>query len=69
MEFFNNKLHEKIKLVLLDVDEGEDLAHYLRIKSMPTFIHYYKGEPKEIYDSSKKKDIDLFFEKVLSYHS
>jgi thioredoxin-like negative regulator of GroEL len=69
MKIFNEKIPEKIKLVLLDVDAGEDLAHYLRIKSMPTFIHYYKGEPKEIYDSSKKEDIDNFFIKILSYHS
>jgi len=44
------------------------LAHYLRIKSMPTFIHYYNGEPKEIYDSSSEKNIMLFFNKILEYY-
>ena len=68
MELFK-KLPEKIKLVKLDVDEGEDLAHFLRIKSMPTFIHYHDGEPKEIYNSSKNEDIENFFMKILSYHS
>jgi len=67
MKMFNEKMPEKMKLVLLDVDEGEDLAHYLRIKSMPTFIHYHKGEPQEIYDSSKEKDIIEFFKKVSGY--
>ena len=69
MELFNKNLPEKIKLIKLDVDDGEDLAHYLRIKSMPTFIHYHNGEPKEICNSSSQKDIINFFQKILSYHS
>tara|TARA_Y100001954_G_C15274651_1_gene343695 strand:+ start:134 stop:472 length:339 start_codon:yes stop_codon:yes gene_type:complete len=68
MEIFN-RLPSKIRLIKLDVDEGEDLAHYLKIKSMPTFIHYYKGEPKEICNSSKKEDIVYFANKILEYHS
>ena len=68
MKTFGEKMPDKMKLILLDVDEGEDLAHYLRIKSMPTFIHYYKGEPKEIYDSSSEKSIMLFFNKILEYY-
>ena len=68
MEVFNEKLPTKIKLVKLDVDDGEDLAHYLRIKSMPTFIHYYNGDPMEIYDSSSEKNIMLFFNKILEYY-
>lgn len=69
MGVFKEKIPSKIKLVKLDVDDGEDLAHYLRIKSMPTFIHYHKGEPKEICNSSNQKDIVKFFQKILSYHS
>ena len=67
MELFNN-LPNKIKLVKLDVDEGEDLAHYLKIKSMPTFIHYFKGEPKEIYNSSRPKDVQHFFDTLRKYY-
>lgn len=68
MDIFNDSIPKKIKLVKLDVDEGDDLAHYLRIKQMPTYIHYFKGEPKEIYMSANKDAIINFFNEVLAYH-
>ena len=68
MQIFNENIPKKIKLVKLDVDEGDDLAHYLRIKQMPTYIHFYRGEPQEIYMSSNKNEIINFFNKVLAYH-
>ena len=67
MELFN-ALPSHIRLIKLDVDEGEDLAHYLKIKSMPTFIHYFKGEPKEIYNSSRPNDVQHFFDTVRRYY-
>jgi thioredoxin-like negative regulator of GroEL len=66
MENFN-KLPEKVKMVNLDVDVGSDLARYLKIKSMPTFIHFYRGEPMEIYMSSDETSILQFFEAVKKY--
>tara|TARA_B100000795_G_scaffold268630_1_gene256005 strand:+ start:2431 stop:2766 length:336 start_codon:yes stop_codon:yes gene_type:complete len=62
-----NKLSEKVKMVKLDVDAGSDLAQYLKIKSMPTYIHFYRGEPKEIYMSSDEGDILKFFGEVSKY--
>ena len=44
------------------------MLKYLRTRII-LYQHYYKGEPKEIYDTSKKEDIDNFFQKILSYHS
>lgn len=68
MKVFNENIPKVIKLIKLDVDDGDDLASYLRIKSMPTYIHYFKGEPKEICNSSNQKDIIAFFEKVIGYY-
>lgn len=68
MDIFNNNIPKQIKLVKLDVDEGDDLASYLRIKSMPTYIHFFQGEPKEIYSSGDKDAILKFFKSVLKYY-
>lgn len=68
MEIFNEDMPKKIKLVKLDVDEGSDLAHYLKIKQMPTYIHFYGGEPKEIFMSGEKSQIIEFFKSVYKYY-
>lgn len=68
MQIFNEKVPKHIKLVKLDVDEGDDLASYLRIKSMPTYIHFFEGEPKEIYSSGDKDAIINFFKSILRYY-
>ena len=68
MEIFNEEIPNVIKLVKLDVDEGSDLASYLKIKQMPTYIHFFKGEPKEIFMSGEKGQIIEFFKAVLKYY-
>ena len=68
MKIFNENVPKHIKLVKLDVDEGDDLASYLRIKSMPTYIHFFEGEPKEIYSSGDKDAIVNFFKSILRYY-
>ena len=62
-----NELPDKVKLVKLDVDLGADLAQYLKIRSMPTFIHYYRGEPKEIYSTGNEGEILNFIGEVKKY--
>ena len=42
--------------------------YYLKIKQMPTYIHFYGGEPKEIFMSGEKSQILAFFKSVYKYY-
>lgn len=64
-----NKIPKEIKLVKLDIDEGVEIKSLLKIKSVPTFIHFVDSEIKEIYTSANEDNIINFYQKVLKYHN
>jgi len=62
METFN-----KINYVEVDVDDGSNIASYLKIRSIPTIISYVNGDIHEILSSSNTTDITNFFVKTNQY--
>ena len=62
METFN-----KINYVEVDVDDGSNIASYLKIRSIPTIISYVNGDIHEILSSSNISDITTFFVKTNQY--
>ena len=62
METFN-----KINYVEVDVDDGSNIASYLKIRSIPTIISYVNGDIHEILSSSNTSDITAFFVKTNQY--
>lgn len=61
--------YDKISYVEVDVDEGGNIASYLRIRSVPTIVSYIDGDIHEIVITSSLEDIKSFFEKTNSYVS
>jgi thioredoxin 1 len=53
-----------INYVEVDVDNGNNIASYLRIRTIPTIISYVNGDIHEILSSSKPSDITQFFIKT-----
>lgn len=62
METFN-----KINYVEVDVDDGSNIASYLKIRSIPTIISYVNGDIHEILSSSNTTEITNFFVKTNQY--
>ena len=62
METFN-----KINYVEVDVDDGSNIASYLKIRSIPTIVSYVNGDIHEILSSSNTSDITTFFVKTNQY--
>lgn len=62
MDTFN-----KINYVEVDVDDGSNIASYLKIRSIPTIISYVNGDIHEILSSSNTTDITNFFVKTNQY--
>jgi|TARA_X000000368_G_C23041390_1_gene717090 thioredoxin 1 len=55
---------KKINYVEVDVDEGSNIASYLKIRTIPTIISYVNGDIHEILSSSNQTDITNFFKKT-----
>ena len=55
---------KKINYVEVDVDEGSNIASYLKIRTIPTIISYVNGDIHEILSSSNQTDITNFFMKT-----
>ena len=58
------KSYPKINYVVVDVDDGSNIASYLKIRSIPTMVSYLDGDIHEILSSSKSEDIEAFFKKT-----
>jgi len=58
------KSYPKINYVVVDVDDGSNIASYLKIRSIPTMVSYLDGDIHEILSSSKPEDIQAFFKKT-----
>ena len=61
------KSYPKINYVVVDVDDGSNIASYLKIRSIPTMVSYLDGDIHEILSSSKQEDIESFFKKTNSH--
>tara|TARA_B100000287_G_scaffold286920_1_gene270459 strand:+ start:192 stop:518 length:327 start_codon:yes stop_codon:yes gene_type:complete len=59
--------YNKINYVEVDVDDGSNIASYLKIRSIPTIISYVNGDIHEILSSSNTSDITSFFVKTNQY--
>ena len=59
--------YNKINYVEVDVDDGSNIASYLKIRSIPTIISYVNGDIHEILSSSNTSDIATFFVKTNQY--
>ena len=60
-------LHKKVndaQLVIVDTDQGRDLASYLRIKSIPTLISFINGDMIDVHMGSDKNELKAFFNKT-----
>ena len=58
------KLPKFVKLVLVDIDAGDDIAALLKIKSVPHFAFYIEQEAKRVCIRSNEKDLEDFYQKV-----
>ena len=58
-----DKLPGNKLLILLDIDDSDDVASFLKIKSLPTLLAYTNGAPTHVLMSSKPDDVNKFFVK------
>lgn len=58
--FDNMRTSDKI-MVYLDVDEQDDVAAYLKIRSLPTLISYRDGMKDQVVEGSDERKITMFF--------
>lgn len=65
MELFN-QMPENVHLVMVDADEG-DIASALRVKVLPTFLNYIKGDLQDVYASGDADNLVKFFESTLKW--
>lgn len=61
--------YNKINYVVVDVDDGSNIASYLKIRSIPTIISYVNGDIHEFLSSSDEGEITAFFMKTNGYLS
>ena len=59
--------YNDIHYVVVDVDEGRDIASYLKIKTIPTLISYIDVDIHDILPTSNPGDIQKFFVKTNGY--
>ena len=62
MELFL-KLPEKFICVVVNIDNGKDLSNALRIRSVPTFLNFIKGNMEDVCVGSNKEQLIDFFKK------
>ena len=57
-----------INYLVVDVDEGRDVASYLKIRSIPTLVSYINnGDVHQFLSSSSPDDVAAFFKKTNTY--
>jgi len=59
------QMPNNVHLVMVDADEG-DIAAALRVKTLPTFLNYIRGELQDIYSSSDEVSVQQFFQSTLN---
>jgi len=63
-----SRMPANVKIMYLDVDKGQDLANYLKITSIPTFISYINKDKADILISADEEQVRKFFRKVEAYN-
>tara|TARA_B000000609_G_scaffold135406_1_gene111090 strand:- start:34 stop:387 length:354 start_codon:yes stop_codon:yes gene_type:complete len=58
------KMDIKCLMVDIDVDESPEIASALRVKVLPTFINFIKGEQQDIYPTADPVKVKEFFNKT-----
>ena len=53
-------------LVIVDVDEGSDIASSMRIKQVPTFLNFINGDMQDVYSSSGEAQVHEFMTKTFN---
>ena len=53
-----------VQLVKLDVDESQEVASYLNIRKLPTFISFVGSDKMDVLEGAKKVEVKKFFVKV-----
>lgn len=59
------KLPESFVCVIVDVDEGKNLAGFFKFRSVPTLVNYIDGLAYDIAIGAEEKTIRDFFSKTL----
>ena len=54
----------KCFMVEIDVDECPEISSALKIKVLPTFINFIKGEQQDIYPTADQEKVKEFFQKT-----
>lgn len=63
---YYNAIAEKVDLVVVDADEGDDICAALKVRGVPIYLFYQDALPMEIVNTSDQNEIKTFFEKVYS---
>ena len=63
LSLFDN-MDIKCYLVDIDVDKSPEIASALKVKVLPTFINFIKGEQQDIYPTGDTAKIKEFFQKT-----
>ena len=59
-----DKMDMKCYLIDIDVDQSPEIASALKVKVLPTFINFIKGERQDIYSTGDVVKIKEFFQKT-----
>ena len=57
------KLDDNVVIYMLDVDEDDDVAAYLKINKLPTIISFVDGNKMDVITGSDDKLLAQFFKK------
>ena len=58
------KLPKYVKLVVVDIDKGDDIAAFLKIRTVPHFAFYIEQECRHVCTKSKEQYIEEFYRKI-----
>ncbi len=61
LSLFDNMGEVNVYLIDIDVDKSPEIASALKVKILPTFINFIKGEQQDIYPTSNVERIKEFF--------
>ena len=53
-------------LVIVDVDEGNDIASSMKVKQVPTFLNFTDGYMQDVYATSGEEQVHEFMTKTFN---
>jgi thioredoxin-like negative regulator of GroEL len=54
-------------LLLIDIDDADDIASFLKIRKVPTMLNFVDGRPMDAVASSNLEEIRDFFQKTKAH--